>query len=217
MAVRQRYIVAGIAALAAAAVAAFYLNQPDGSKRHVTARVDPPPEFPAAMEASLGVGSQRARDDLYCSGLLAQPLPPAGAPAPTAAQKSEALELMRNVIRLSDSGVASLIAAKEASAALAVEAAAAQQLRARIDRKAGTTRIDIDDCTARAEDLRRDRPDPAPAPDAEVGAATALSAKGAKGRSGNHVEGVDPVLAGANNAGNKNVGDAHRRVRGHPR
>jgi hypothetical protein len=106
----------------------------------------PPPADP------LAVGSQGARDDLYCAGVIfaENPSPP-NALNPTDEAVLRKAQMLG--IALAESGINKLVVEKAAHAthgALISDAYATQAAR---DMKAGKPRISLDDCTARARAL----------------------------------------------------------------
>ncbi|MEZ5938412.1 MAG: hypothetical protein R3C52_09340 [Hyphomonadaceae bacterium] len=101
-----------------------------------------------SVEEMLAAGSERARGDLYCAGVL-------WADHRAAADvMSEAAQARRDaLILLSDTGVAELISEGAADRSTAGRYADAHTDQALADYAAGTLRIPVDACRARAEEL----------------------------------------------------------------
>ena len=113
------------------------------------APITPPPPPPADP---LAVGSQDAKDDLYCAGIIfaANPSPP-GALNPTdeaILRKAQMLGIM-----LAESGVNKLVIQKAAHATYSAMISDAYAVQAAKDLDAGKARISLDDCNARAQAL----------------------------------------------------------------
>src|SRR5262249_38747703 len=104
----------------------------------------PPPADP------LAVGSQDAKDDLYCAGVIfaANPSPPnALNPVDEAVlRKAQALGIV-----LGESGINKLVIQKAAHATHGAMIADAYAVQAAKDLEAGKPRISLDDCNARAK------------------------------------------------------------------
>lgn len=101
----------------------------------------------------LAVGSQEAKDDLYCSGVVfAKQLDATSTPAEQAERERNAYSA------LAESGRRKLVSEGAATADGAVATGNAWAERAREDYKAGAPRLSFDACMARAAAL------PAPAP-----------------------------------------------------
>ncbi|HEX5008696.1 MAG TPA: hypothetical protein VFV70_16400 [Hyphomonadaceae bacterium] len=118
------------------------------AKAEASAPITPPP--PPADP--LAVGSQDAKDDLYCAGIIyaANPSPP-GALNPTdeaILRKAQALGIV-----LGESGINKLVIQKAAHATHGALIADAYALQAARDLAAGKPRISLDDCYARAKAL----------------------------------------------------------------
>lgn len=111
----------------------------------------PPPPIPApdssAPPASpLNVGSQDARDDLYCSGLIY-----AARQAQASVTSPETQKANERMLALAEAGVARLMAEGVATPATTGGIADAHAEKAAADRGAGTPRIAEADCVARAD------------------------------------------------------------------
>ncbi len=120
------------------------------------------PAAPAGLAApgSLLVGSQDAKDDLYCSGVVFAVRSESGDPLSPEAQHRRDL-----VIALAESGVKKLAAEGAAALAATGPIADAHSSLARSDHEAGMLRIPAADCLARAEALSAPpAPPPLPAP-----------------------------------------------------
>jgi hypothetical protein len=106
----------------------------------------PPPADP------LAVGSQDAKDDLYCAGVIfaENPSPP-NALNPTDEAVLRKAQMLG--IALAESGVNKLVVQKAAHATHSALISDAYAIQAARDREAGKTRISLDDCTARAKAL----------------------------------------------------------------
>jgi hypothetical protein len=106
----------------------------------------PPPADP------LAVGSQDAKDDLYCAGVIyaANPSPPSALnPTDEAVlRKAQALGII-----LGESGINKLVIQKAAHATHGALIADAYAVQAAKDLAAGKPRISLDDCNARAKAL----------------------------------------------------------------
>jgi hypothetical protein len=106
----------------------------------------PPPADP------LAVGSQDAKDDLYCAGIIyaANPSPPSALnPTDEAVlRKAQALGII-----LGESGINKLVIQKAAHATHGALIADAYAVQAAKDLAAGKPRISLDDCNARAKAL----------------------------------------------------------------
>ena len=104
----------------------------------------PPPADP------LAVGSQDAKDDLYCAGVIyaANPSPPSALnPTDEAVlRKAQALGIV-----LGESGINKLVIQKAAHATHGALIADAYAVQAAKDFAAGKPRISLDDCNARAK------------------------------------------------------------------
>lgn len=149
MIVRRTCVAAAILALCVAC----------GNEPHQqTAAADQPP--PAAAPVTpppppadpLAVGSQDAKDDLYCAGVIfaENPSPP-NALNPTDEAVLRKAQMLG--IALAESGINKLVIEKAAHAthgALISDAYASQAAK---DMKAGKPRISLDDCNARAKAL----------------------------------------------------------------
>lgn len=114
----------------------------------VQAAVPAPP--PPPPEAPMEIGSQTARDDLYCSALIfaANPMPDSGLNPMDEARlmKTHALAL-----RIGDNGVNALVIAGDAHATHAGVIVDAYAAQAAADLAANAPRIALDACIARAE------------------------------------------------------------------
>jgi hypothetical protein len=108
-------------------------------------------------EDPLTIGSDDAKDDLYCSGIIFTAHKATGDIASPAAQSRRDA-----VIALADAGVAKLIAEGAATKDTTASVADAQANLAETDSKAATPRISLADCTARADVLKAATPAPAP-------------------------------------------------------
>jgi hypothetical protein len=106
----------------------------------------PPPTDP------LAVGSQDAKDDLYCAGIIyaANPSPPSALNPTDEAilRKAQALGIV-----LGESGINKLVIQKAAHATHGALIADAYAVQAAKDLEAGTPRISLEDCNARAKAL----------------------------------------------------------------
>jgi hypothetical protein len=106
----------------------------------------PPPADP------LAVGSQDAKDDLYCAGVIyaANPSPPSALnPTDEAVlRKAQALGII-----LGESGINKLVIQKAAHATHGALIADAYAVQAAKDVAAGKPRISLEDCNARAKAL----------------------------------------------------------------
>jgi hypothetical protein len=106
----------------------------------------PPPADP------LAVGSQDAKDDLYCAGIIfaANPSPPSALNPTDEAilRKAQALG-----IAVGESGINKLVVEKAAHATHGALIADAYAVLAANDLDAGKARISLDDCNARAKAL----------------------------------------------------------------
>jgi hypothetical protein len=104
----------------------------------------PPPADP------LAVGSQDAKDDLYCAGIIfaANPSPPSALnPTDEAVlRKAQALGIV-----LAESGINKLVVEKAAHATHGGMISDAYAVRAANDLEAGKPRITLDDCNTRAK------------------------------------------------------------------
>jgi hypothetical protein len=116
------------------------------AKPEASAPITPPP--PPADP--LAVGSQDAKDDLYCAGVIfaANPSPPnALNPVDEAVlRKAQALGII-----LGESGINKLVMQKAAHATHGALIADAYAVQAAKDLEAGKPRISLDDCNARAK------------------------------------------------------------------
>jgi len=116
------------------------------AKPDTSAPITPPP--PPADP--LAVGSQDARDDLYCAGIIyaANPSPPSALnPTDEAVlRKAQALGII-----LGESGINKLVIQKAAHATHGALIADAYSIQAAKDLAAGKPRISLDDCNARAK------------------------------------------------------------------
>jgi hypothetical protein len=106
----------------------------------------PPPADP------LAVGSQDAKDDLYCAGVIfaANPSPP-GALNPTDEAVLRKAQMLG--INLAESGINKLVIEKAAHATHSALISDAYAVTAAKDLDAGTLRISLDDCYTRAKAL----------------------------------------------------------------
>jgi hypothetical protein len=106
----------------------------------------PPPADP------LAVGSQDARDDLYCAGVIfaENPSPP-NALNPTDEAVLRKAQMLG--IALAESGINKLVVEKAAHATHGALISDSYATQAAKDMKAGNLRISLDDCTARARAL----------------------------------------------------------------
>jgi hypothetical protein len=118
------------------------------AKPEASAPITPPP--PPADP--LAVGSQDAKDDLYCAGVIyaANPSPPSALnPTDEAVlRKAQALGII-----LGESGINKLVVQKAAHATHGALIADAYAIQAAKDLAAGKPRISLDDCNARAKAL----------------------------------------------------------------
>jgi hypothetical protein len=118
------------------------------AKPEASAPITPPP--PPADP--LAVGSQDAKDDLYCAGVIyaANPSPPSALnPTDEAVlRKAQALGII-----LGESGINKLVVQKAAHATHGALIADAYAIQAARDLAAGKPRISLDDCNARAKAL----------------------------------------------------------------
>jgi len=118
------------------------------AKPATSAPITPPP--PPADP--LAVGSQDAKDDLYCAGIIyaANPSPPSALnPTDEAVlRKAQALGII-----LGESGINKLVIQKAAHATHGALIADAYAVQAARDLAAGKPRISLDDCNARAKAL----------------------------------------------------------------
>ena len=118
------------------------------AKPQASAPITPPP--PPADP--LAVGSQDAKDDLYCAGVIyaANPSPPSALnPTDEAVlRKAQALGII-----LGESGINKLVIQKAAHATHGALIADAYAIQAARDLAAGKPRISLDDCNARAKAL----------------------------------------------------------------
>jgi hypothetical protein len=108
-------------------------------------------------EDPLTVGSDAAKDDLYCSGILFT-----GHKATGDIASPQARSRRNAVIVLAEAGVARLIAEGAATPEATAAIADAQANRAEADTRAGTPRLSPADCNARAAALIAPAPGPAP-------------------------------------------------------
>lgn len=115
----------------------------------------PPPEQMTVhiAEDPLTVGSDAAKDDLYCSGVIFIAHKATGdISSPEAQTRRDA------VIALAEAGVAKLIAEGSATKDTTASIADAQADLAEADSKGGTPRISLADCNARAAALKSAAP-----------------------------------------------------------
>jgi hypothetical protein len=110
-----------------------------------TANATNPATTPADL---LALGSDDAKDDLYCSGLIFA----AHREGPDVVS-DEAQERRANVVALASAGVEKLIAAKAADSSQTGAIADAHTAKATEDFAAGTPRITLDACEQRAAAL----------------------------------------------------------------
>jgi hypothetical protein len=94
----------------------------------------------------LAAGSQEAKDDLYCSGVVFAVRNDSGDPLSAEAQQRRDL-----VILLAEAGVKKLVAEGVATLATTAPIADAHSAAARADHEAGTLRIPVEACLARGE------------------------------------------------------------------
>lgn len=114
-----------------------------------------PPAAGAADTDLLAVGSDGAKDDLYCSGLIF-----AAHRASADTLSDEAQKRRAHVIGLASAGVEKLIAAKAAGATETGAIADAHAAKAAEDFAAGTPRITLEACQQRAAALPQAQTDP---------------------------------------------------------
>jgi hypothetical protein len=108
----------------------------------------------------LAVGSQDAKDDLYCAGVVF-----AGQLESTSSLSSDGARALTAYVRLAEVGRAKLEADQSTGQSGAYAASTAWAEKARADSKAGALAISLDACLKRAEALPPPPPDPnAPAP-----------------------------------------------------
>lgn len=108
--------------------------------------IPPPDAATAVIGDPLGIGSDDAKDDLYCSGLL---LAVHGSLQDR--ESAEAQQLRDRGVTLADRGTSKLVAAGAADASHAGPIAEAHSARASTDYGNGTPRIPLVDCEARAD------------------------------------------------------------------
>ena len=130
-----------------AAPAQIAVGEPNPSQPAVPYELPPgAPPFPADL---LGVGSQEARDDMYCSALIYAENPDVSdalAPVDEAQlRKRQALGFI-----IGEAGINKLVEEKAAHATHARAIADAYAAQVAKDLKAGAPRISLDDCNARA-------------------------------------------------------------------
>jgi hypothetical protein len=117
---------------------------PPGQAASAPITPPPPPADP------LAVGSQDAKDDLYCAGIIfaANPSPPSALNPTDEAilRKAQALGII-----LAESGINKLVVEKAAHATHGALISDAYAVRAANDLEAGKPRISLDDCNARAK------------------------------------------------------------------
>jgi hypothetical protein len=125
------------------------VQQTAGAEPQTPAAPIQPPPPPADP---LAVGSQDAKDDLYCAGVIfaANPSPP-NALNPTDEAVLRKAQMLG--IALAESGVNKLVVQKAAHATHSALISDAYAVQAAKDLEAGKTRISLDDCTARARAL----------------------------------------------------------------
>jgi hypothetical protein len=99
-----------------------------------------------AVADPMTLGSQEARDDLYCSGVVFAIRNDSGDPLSAEAQRMRDL-----VILLAEAGVKKLVAEGVATLATTAPIADAHSAAARADHEAGTLRIPVEACLARGE------------------------------------------------------------------
>jgi hypothetical protein len=99
-----------------------------------------------AVADPLDAGSQEAKDDLYCSGVVFAVRNDGGDPLSAEAQQRRDL-----VILLAEAGVKKLVAEGVATLATTAPIADAHAAVARADHEAGTLRIPVEACLARGE------------------------------------------------------------------
>ncbi len=104
-------------------------------------------------EDPLTIGSEAAKDDLYCSGVIFT-----GHKATGDISSPEAQSRRNAVIALAEAGVAKLIAEGAATKDATASIADAQANLAEADSKGGTPRISLADCKARAAALKSAAP-----------------------------------------------------------
>jgi hypothetical protein len=126
----------------------------DGAAAEATAPPAAPAEAPITPPPPpadpLAVGSQDAKDDLYCAGIIfaANPSPP-NALNPTdeaVLRKAQAFGIV-----LAESGINKLVAEKAVHATHSAFVSDAYAQQAAKDLEAGKPRISLDDCNARAK------------------------------------------------------------------
>lgn len=110
-----------------------------------------PPDAPAAPAATpisdpLAVGSDDAKDDLYCSGVIF-----AAHRASADAVSADARKRRDRVIALAERGTGKLVAAGVADSTQTAAIADAHAEKAQQDYAAGTPRIPLNDCETRAD------------------------------------------------------------------
>lgn len=109
-----------------------------------------PVTLPPPPADALAVGSQEAKDDLYCASIIfaENPSPPSALnPTDEAVlRKAQALGIV-----LAESGINRLVAEKAAHATHGALISDAYASLAAKDLKAGAPRISLDDCNARAK------------------------------------------------------------------
>lgn len=115
------------------------------------ASIEPPsagvtPTTPAPISDPLNVGSDDAKDDLYCSGVIF-----AAHRASQDTLSAEAQKRRDRVIALAERGTSKLVAAGAADATQTAAIADAHSEKAMQDYAAGSPRIPLNDCEARAD------------------------------------------------------------------
>jgi hypothetical protein len=106
----------------------------------------PPPPSSASTAELISIGSDDAKDDLYCSGLIY-----AAYSVSKDRETPEAQKQRDRVIVLAERGTGKLIAAGTADASQTGPIADAHSTRAMTDYSNGTPRIPLADCEARAD------------------------------------------------------------------
>ncbi|MBU6319911.1 MAG: hypothetical protein KGS00_09670 [Alphaproteobacteria bacterium] len=128
----------------ASAEAASIVSASSENKEGARQSPPPPPSDP------LSIGSQSAKDDLYCGGLIL-----AAYPVPTSAMSpTDEARLIKNQnlgVSLADTGIDKLIAEGVAHATHAGVISEAYTTVAAADLEAGVSRISMDDCIRRGE------------------------------------------------------------------
>jgi hypothetical protein len=161
MRLRPLQIVGLIAVVVFGGRLVWQLTEPKRDPFHLPGAIPmnvPAGPLPAAPPAAdlLAVGSDDAKDDLYCSGLIFA----AHRASADTLSDDEAQKRRDHVIALASAGVQKLMAAKAAGATETAAIADAHTAKAAKDFAAGTPRITLESCQERAAALPPAQPGP---------------------------------------------------------